>query len=194
MNRLDECRILNLERVESSRGNLSPLYGGIHVPFAIKRVYFLYDVPGGAERGAHAHRALQQLIVAASGSFSVTLDDGLRRKTVSLNRSYYGLYLPGLVWREITDFCTGAICLVFASLPYDESDYIHDYEEFLATVRGQAGGSDAVGLHERSFAQQSWPEKEIDLEVDSGRPSQLSCDRSNGSGAKPSPVCGAGSS
>jgi hypothetical protein len=135
VSRLDQCRLVNLEKIESPKGNLSPLYGGVHVPFPIKRVYFLYDVPGGAERGGHAHRALQQLIVAASGSFAVTLDDGLSRRTVSLNRSYYGLYVPNLIWREITGFCTGAICLVFASLPYDESDYIHDYQEFLATVR-----------------------------------------------------------
>jgi WxcM-like, C-terminal len=135
MNRLDECRLVNLEKIESPKGNLSPLYGGVHVPFAIKRVYYLYDVPGGAERAGHAHRALQQLIVAASGSFAVTLDDGQNRRTVSLNRSYYGLYMPSLIWRELTDFCTGAVCLVFASLPYDESDYIRDYQEFLATAR-----------------------------------------------------------
>jgi WxcM-like, C-terminal len=136
MSRLDECRLINLEKVESVKGNLSPLYSGVHVPFAIKRVYYLYDVPGGANRGGHAHWTLEQLIVAASGSFAVMLDDGQSRRTVSLNRSYYGLYLPRLIWREITDFCTGAICLVFASLAYDECDYINDYQEFLGTVRG----------------------------------------------------------
>jgi len=117
-------------------GSLSPLYGEAHVPFAIKRVYYLYDVPGGADRGGHAHRGLQQLIVAASGSFAVTLDDGSSRRTVALNRSYYGLYMPNLIWRELTDFCSGAVCLVFASLPYDEGDYIRDYDEFLAMVGG----------------------------------------------------------
>jgi hypothetical protein len=140
MTRVDECRLLNLEKFESPQGSLSPLYGGIHIPFAIKRVYYLYDVPGGAERGAHAHRALQQFIVAASGSFSITLDDGDNRRTVTLDRSYYGLYLPSLIWRDITGFCTGAVCLVFASLVYDEHDYIHDYQEFLATVHGSASG------------------------------------------------------
>lgn len=142
MSRVDECQLVNLEKIESSSGNLSPLYGGVHVPFAIKRVYYLYDVPGGAERGGHAHRELQQLIIAASGSFAVTLDDGQSKRTVSLDRSYYGLYLPSMIWREITGFCTGAICLVFASLPYDEGDYIRDYKQFLATVHRVAEGYD----------------------------------------------------
>lgn len=138
MSRVDECRLVHLDKIEDPRGNLSPLYGGVHMPFAIKRVYYLYDVPGGADRGGHAHRELQQLIVAASGSFAVTLDDGQSRKTVSLNRSHYGLYMPNLIWRELTDFCTGAVCLVFASLAYDEHDYIRDYDEFLTTVHNQA--------------------------------------------------------
>lgn len=140
MTRIDKCKLVDLQKVESSNGSLSPLYGGIHVPFAIKRVYYLYDVPGGAERGGHAHRNLQQLIVAVSGAFAVTLDDGQNRRIVSLNRSYYGLYLPSMIWREITDFCSGAICLVFASLGYDEDDYIRDYQEFLGTIRANVGG------------------------------------------------------
>lgn len=143
MSRVDECKLVDLERIESSSGSLSPLYGGVHVPFAIKRVYYLYDVPGGAERGGHAHRDLQQLIVAASGSFAVTLDDGQNQRTVSLDRSYYGLYLPSMIWREITSFCTGAICLVFASLPYDERDYIRNYEEYLAAVRSPSDAGNA---------------------------------------------------
>lgn len=143
MSRIDECRLVNLEKIERPEGNLSPLYGGVHVPFAIKRVYYLYDVPGGAERGGHAHWRLQQLIVAASGSFKVSLDDGQSRRTFSLERSYYGLYVPTLIWREITDFCTGAICLAFASLAYDESDYIRDYQEFLAAVSNPVSGGDA---------------------------------------------------
>jgi hypothetical protein len=142
MSRVDDCRLVNLEKIERPEGNLSPLYGGVHVPFAIKRVYYLYDVPGGADRGGHAHWRLQQLIVAASGSFKVTLDDGQNKRTVSLDRSYYGLYVPTLIWREITDFCTGAICLAFASLAYDESDYIRDYQEFLATVRNPTNAAD----------------------------------------------------
>ena len=143
MSRLDECRLVDLAKIERPQGNLSPLYGGIHVPFAIRRVYFLYDVPGGAERGGHAHRALEQFIVAACGSFTVTLDDGRGQKHVALNRSYYGLYVPRLIWRELVDFCTGAVCLVFASLPYDERDYIRDYQEFLASVRAETPFADS---------------------------------------------------
>ena len=136
MSSVDECKLVNLDRIEGSQGSLSPIYSEVNIPFAIKRVYYLYDVPGGAERGGHAHRALQQLFVAASGSFSVRLDDGYSRRSVMLNRSHLGLYVPSLVWRDIVDFCTGAVCLVFASLLYDEQDYIHDYQEFLTTVRG----------------------------------------------------------
>ena len=142
MSSVDDCRLVDLEKIEMAEGSLSPLYGGVQVPFPIKRVFYLYDVPGGADRGAHAHRALQQLIVAASGAFTVTLDDGQSKRTVSLNRSYNGLYVPNLIWTEVADFCTGAICLVFASLAYDEPDYIRDYQEFLASVRGPANGLD----------------------------------------------------
>jgi hypothetical protein len=143
MSLVDDCRLVNLEKIESPLGNLSPLYGGVHVPFAIKRVYYLYDVPGGAERGGHAHLALQQLIVAATGSFAVTIDDGRSRRAITLNRSYCGLYVPRLIWRELTDFCTGAVCLVFASLAYDEDDYIRDYQDFLAKVRSPAAAEDS---------------------------------------------------
>jgi WxcM-like, C-terminal len=135
---VDECRLVNLEKIEMPEGNLSPLYGGVNVPFEIKRVFYLYDVPGGAERGGHAHRVLQQFIVAASGSFAVMLDDGRNRRTVSLDRSYYGLYVPSMIWTQVTGFCTGAISLVFASLAYEESDYIRDYDEFITTARSAA--------------------------------------------------------
>lgn len=138
MSSVDECRLVSLEKIEMREGNLSPLYGGVHVPFEIKRVFYLYDVPGGAERGGHAHRVLQQLIVAASGAFEVMLDDGQSQRTVLLDRSYYGLYVPKMIWTQVTGFCTGAICLVFASLAYDESDYIRDHPEFVETVRGGA--------------------------------------------------------
>jgi hypothetical protein len=143
MSRVDECRLVNFEKVEDPKGSLSPLYGGVTVPFAIKRVFYLYDVPGGADRGAHAHRALQQLFVAASGAFAVTLDDGQSRRTVTLDRSYYGLYVPSLIWTQVTAFCTGAVCLVFASMHYDEPDYIRDYQEFVATVQSPPDGDDA---------------------------------------------------
>ena len=140
MSSVDDCRLVDLDRIEDPAGNLSPLYGGVHVPFPIKRVYYLYDVPGGADRGGHAHLALQQLIVAASGSFNLVLDDGRNKRTVALNRSYYGLYVPPMIWRDMTEFCTGAIYLAFVSMPYEESDYIRDYQEFLSLVHAPASG------------------------------------------------------
>jgi hypothetical protein len=140
MSSVDDCRLIDLEKIEDLTGSLSPLYGLVDVPFAIKRVYYLYDVPGGADRGGHAHRALQQLIVAASGSFNLVLDDGRNKRTVTLNRSYYGLYVPPMIWRDMTEFCTGAIYLAFVSMPYEESDYIRDYQKFLSSVHTPASG------------------------------------------------------
>jgi hypothetical protein len=140
MSSVDDCRLIDLEKIEDLTGSLSPLYGRVDVPFAIKRVYYLYDVPGGADRGGHAHRALQQLIVAASGSFNLVLDDGRNKRTVTLNRSYYGLYVPPMIWRDMTEFCTGAIYLAFVSMPYEESDYIRDYQKFLSSVHTPASG------------------------------------------------------
>lgn len=109
----------------------------MHIPFDIKRTYHIYDVPGGSERGAHAHRGLRQFIMAMSGSFDVTLDNGSRSETFQLNRSYYGIYVPPMHWRVIDNFSSGAVCLVLASEHYDEADYIRDYEEFLREVRDQ---------------------------------------------------------
>jgi len=140
MSSVDDCRLIDLEKIEDLTGSLSPLYGQVDVPFVIKRVYYLYDVPGGADRGGHAHRALQQLIVAASGSFNLVLDDGRNKRTVTLNRSYYGLYVPPMIWRDMTEFCTGAIYLAFVSMPYEESDYIRDYQKFLSSVHTPASG------------------------------------------------------
>jgi hypothetical protein len=105
-----------------------------HIPFAIRRVYYLYDVPGGAERGGHAHRALHEFIVAMSGSFDVTLNDGKDRKVFHLNRSYYGLYVNPMVWRELGNFSSGSVCMVLASDYYNESDYYRDYDEYLRVV------------------------------------------------------------
>jgi hypothetical protein len=132
---LDDARIIELPRVQDPRGNLTFIEGHEHVPFDIKRVYYLYDVPGGESRGGHAHRALQQLIVAASGSFEVILDDSYRQQSFFLNRSYYGLYVPRLVWRELDNFSSGSVCLVLASHHYDESDYYRDHQEFLRDVQ-----------------------------------------------------------
>ena len=127
---LSDCKIVQLPKIVDSRGNLTFIEGGEHVPFDIKRVYYLYDVPGGAERGGHAHKALQQLIIAMSGSFNVVLDDGREKKTFHLNRPWYGLYISPMIWREIDDFSSGAVCSVLASLHFDETDYIRQYDVF----------------------------------------------------------------
>ncbi|NPA52742.1 MAG: WxcM-like domain-containing protein [Aquificae bacterium] len=133
--RLDLCKIIELPKIHDKRGNLTFIEGNRHIPFEIKRVYYLYDVPGGEARGGHAHKELQQLIIAVSGSFDVILDDGFERKRVHLNRSYYGLYIPTMIWRELDNFSTGAVCLVLASQYYDEKDYIRDYNEFLKLAK-----------------------------------------------------------
>lgn len=130
-----DCRLIDLPKISEPRGNLTFIEGGRHIPFDIKRVYYLYDVPGGAERGAHGHRALQQFIVAMSGSFDVVLDDGFDRKTIHMNRSYYGLYVTPMMWRDITNVSSGAVLMVLASEFYDESDYFRDYSQFLDAAR-----------------------------------------------------------
>jgi len=127
---IHDCKIIELPKISDPRGNLTFVEGGNHIPFDIKRVYYLYDVPGGAERGAHGHKALRQLIIAMSGSFDVVLDDGKDTKTIHMNRSYYGLYVCPMIWRDITNVSSGAVCMVLASDYYDESDYFRDYEEF----------------------------------------------------------------
>jgi hypothetical protein len=126
-----DCSIIHFPKIQNRAGNITPIQNNIEAPFAIKRVYYLYDVPGGESRGAHAHKELEQLIIAASGSFDVTIDDGKNKKTVSLNRPNYGLHLKPGMWRELSNFSSGSICLVLASLLYDEADYIRDYDEFL---------------------------------------------------------------
>lgn len=127
---VDSCKIINLPIISDPRGNLTFVEGDVHVPFPIRRVYYLYDVPGGAQRGGHAHKELDQLIVAISGSFDVILDDGNKQKRVSLNRSYLGLHIGSMIWREMDNFSSGAVALVLASQKYDESDYIRDYAAF----------------------------------------------------------------
>ena len=129
---VDACRLIDLPKIHDPRGNLTYIEGGSHVPFLIERVYYLYDVPGGSERGGHAHKGLHQLIVAMSGSFDVLIDDGTQRRRIHLSRSYYGLYICPMIWRELDNFSSGAVCLVLASNRYDESDYYRDYPEFLA--------------------------------------------------------------
>ena len=128
---IHDTRIIDLRKIHDPRGNLTPIEGGVDIPFDIKRVYYLYDVPGGESRGAHAHKELYQLIVAASGSFTVTLDDGIDKKSFNLNRSYYGLLVPPGLWRDLDDFSSGAVLLCIASEHYDAADYIRNYDEFL---------------------------------------------------------------
>lgn len=132
---LSDCRLIELPKIADARGNLSVIEGGRHIPFRIERVYYLYDVPGGSERGAHAHKSLHEFIIAMTGSFDVSLSDGKNTKRFHLNRSYYGLYVCPLMWRELDNFSSGAVCLVLASAHYDESDYIRDYFEFKAWIK-----------------------------------------------------------
>ena len=132
---LHDCKIIELPKISDPRGNLSVIEGGEHIPFDIKRVYYLYDVPGGSDRGSHAHKRLQQFIVAMSGSFDVVLDDGIEQKRFHLNRSYYGLYVSPMMWRSLDNFSSGSVCLVLASSHYDEGDYIRNYDEFLRFIK-----------------------------------------------------------
>ena len=131
---LSDCRLIDLPKIEDARGNLTFVEGDNHIPFDIKRVYYLYDVPGGSHRGAHAHRNLHQFMIAMSGSFDVTLTDGHEEQTFHLNRSYFGLYICPMMWRYLDNFSSGAVCMVMASSRYDEGDYIRDYETFLQEV------------------------------------------------------------
>ena len=128
---INDCNVLELSRIHNPSGNITIVQSGSVLPFNVKRIFYLYDIPGGSERGGHAHKALQQLIVAASGSFDVVLNDGLNKKIVQLNRPYYGLLVIPGIWREIVNFSSGAICLVLASEKFYPEDYIRDYTDFL---------------------------------------------------------------
>ncbi len=127
---IHNCNVVDLEKIHNPAGNITIYQNGSHMPFDVKRIYYLYDVPGGSERGGHAHKGLHQLLIAASGSFDVLLDDGRNKKTVQLNRPYFGLLIVPGIWREIFNFSSGAICLVLASEKYNPEDYIRDYSEF----------------------------------------------------------------
>ena len=128
---IEHCKIVELPKICDPRGNLTFIEGGRHIPFQIARVYYVYDVPGGSERGGHAHKDLEQLIVAMSGSFDVVLDDGRQERRFHLNRSYYGLYVPRMVWREIDNFSSGSVCMVLASAIYNEDDYFRNRDQYL---------------------------------------------------------------
>jgi dTDP-4-dehydrorhamnose 3,5-epimerase-like enzyme len=138
---VEDCRLLDLPVVHNPQGNLTFIEGESHVPFDIARVYYLYDVPYGAVRGGHAHRGLEQVLIAVSGSFDVVVDDGSRRTEIRLTRADRGLYLPRMIWRELREFSGGAVCVVLASQPYDEADYYRDYDGFLAAAAAEAGDS-----------------------------------------------------
>ena len=133
--RIANCHLIDLPKIEDQRGNLTFIEGTRHVPFDIKRIYYLYDVPGGSSRGGHAHRELKQVLIAMSGSFDVILDAGHGKQRFHLNRSYYGLYVPPMVWRELDNFSSGSVALALASENFDESEYIRDYDGFLREVR-----------------------------------------------------------
>jgi len=129
---IDDCLLIDLPQFTDPRGNLTPIESSVTIPFPIRRAYWVYDVPGGAERTGHAYRTVEEFIVALSGSLDVVVDDGARVRTIQLVRSYFGLYLPALLWRSLTNFSTNAVCLRLASQPYSEAEYIRDHDAFLA--------------------------------------------------------------
>jgi hypothetical protein len=126
-----DCSVIELPKIENRAGNITPVTNLKEIPFEINRIFYIYDIPGGKDRGAHAHKECHQFLVAASGSFEVELDDGTTKRTIMLNRPYYGLHIPPGVWAAEKSFSSGAICLVLASHKYDESDYLRDYGDFL---------------------------------------------------------------
>ncbi len=132
---IDQCKIIDLPKISDPRGNLTFIEGSRHIPFDIRRVYYTYDVPGGTDRGGHAHKDLHQLIIAMSGSFDVTLDDGCNKKKYHLNRSYEGLIVCPMIWRDLDNFSSGSVCMVIASNLYDATDYYRNYEEFVQATK-----------------------------------------------------------
>ncbi|MFH0879300.1 MAG: FdtA/QdtA family cupin domain-containing protein [Lentisphaerota bacterium] len=132
------CRLLNLPKIPDARGNLTFIEEHHHIPFAIERAYWIYDVPGGEARDGHAFLHQEEFVVALSGSFDVVLNDGREPKTIALNRSYRGLYIPALIWRHLDNFSTNAVCLVLSSWPFKEEDYVRDFERYVRMRAGQA--------------------------------------------------------
>ena len=132
--RLKTCKLITLPKIQDPRGNLTFIEGGRHIPFDFRRAYYLYDVPAGAERGGHAHKALHQLMIALAGSFDVVLHDGSREQRIHLNRPFQGLYVCPMIWRSMDNFSSGAVCLVLASDSYDEGDYYRDFNDFKQAI------------------------------------------------------------
>lgn len=131
MNKIIDCKVLDLPKILDKRGNLSIIEEYRNIPFKIERTFWIYDVPGGEQRGGHAYRESKEFIVALSGSFDVILDDGFEKKKIQLNRSYYGLYVPNGIWRHMENFSTNSLALVLSSTKYDKDDYLYDYSDFL---------------------------------------------------------------
>ena len=127
-----DCSVIELSRIEYNRqGNITPIQGNLNIPFKIKRVFYLYDIPGGEARGGHSHKECHQFIIAASGSFEIVLDDGINKRTVTLNRPFYGLHIPPGIWAAEQGFSSGSVCLVLASEKYNEADYIREYDDYI---------------------------------------------------------------
>lgn len=141
---IEDCKLIDLPKVSDPRGNLTFIESSRHVPFEIQRVFYLYDVPTGADRGAHAHRALHQCLICLAGSFDVAVDDGKQNRRIRLNRPWRALHIPPMIWAAEVDFNPGSVCMVLASSLYDESDYYRDYEEFKAAVNAREGERDSV--------------------------------------------------
>lgn len=131
-NSVFDCSLILMPKIESRSGNITPIHSDIEIPFSVKRIFYLYDIPGGESRGAHAHKECHQFLIAVSGAFEVLLNDGKTQRIVQLNRPYYGLHIPPMIWASEINFSSGSVCLVFASEPYNESDYIRNYQDFLS--------------------------------------------------------------
>ena len=126
-----DCSVIELSKIENRAGNITPVTSQLNIPFSIKRIFYIYDIPGGKDRGAHAHKECHQFLVASSGSFDIELDDGINKRTVTLNLPYFGLHIPPGIWAAEKAFSSGAVCLVLASHKYSETDYIRDYENYI---------------------------------------------------------------
>lgn len=133
-NTVFDCSIIELPKIKNRAGNITPINNSINIPFDVKRVFYIYDIPGGEDRGAHAHKECHQFLIAASGSFEIEMDDGTSKRTILLNRPYYGLHIPPGIWAAEKSFSSGSVCLVLASHKYDEKDYIRNYNDFIAQI------------------------------------------------------------